>query len=138
MALDVQLLRQSFDLVVERQPDLTKRFYEVLFERYPQTRAMFGRHNAPAKQEKMLQEALVAVLDHLEDAAWLQQTLGGLGAKHETYGVTREMYSWVGDALLLTLAEVGGDNWSPALDAAWAEAYGAISSMMQAGCAQAA
>jgi hypothetical protein len=29
------------------------------------------------------------VLDHLEDAPWLTDTLGALGAKHVGYGVTR-------------------------------------------------
>jgi len=132
MALNVPLLRQSFALVLERQPQLTHRFYEILFERYPQARPLFGG-NASAKQEKMLAEALVAVMDHLEDASWLKDTLAGLGRKHLTYGVTPEMYGWVGDSLLATLVEVAGDEWNPALASAWIEAYGAISSLMQAG-----
>jgi hemoglobin-like flavoprotein len=74
MSLNVKLLRESFDVVVERSPNLTHRFYEILFERYPQTKPMFpeGRRS---RQEGMLTEALVAVLDHLEDAPWLTGTL---------------------------------------------------------------
>jgi hemoglobin-like flavoprotein len=79
-----------------------------------------------------LTSALVAVLDHLEDAPWLQTTLGALGAKHVGYGVTREMYDWVGASLLATLAEVAGPAWTPDLQGAWSEAYGAIASLMQA------
>jgi hemoglobin-like flavoprotein len=78
----------------------------------------------------MLTGALVAVLDHLEDAPWLQDTLGSLGAKHVDYGVTREMYDWVGASLLAALAEVAGPAWSPELNAAWGEAYGVIVSLM--------
>ena len=80
----------------------------------------------------MLTGALVAVLDHLEDAPWLQSTLGALGVKHVGYGVTREMYDWVGASLLATLAETAGAKWTPALEAAWSEAYGAIVSLMLA------
>jgi hemoglobin-like flavoprotein len=132
MSLNVTLLRTSFDMVVERSPQLTHRFYEILFERYPQTQSMFpaGRRS---RQEGMLTEALVAVLDHLEDAPWLTSTLHGLGAKHVDYGVTDEMYGWVGDALLRTLAEVAGDAWSPELEQAWGAAFGAIASLMQEG-----
>jgi hemoglobin-like flavoprotein len=43
MALNVALLRSSFELVVEREPMLTARFYEVLFARYPQVRKLFFR-----------------------------------------------------------------------------------------------
>lgn len=132
MALDVTLLRSSFDLVVERQPMLTARFYEVLFERYPRARALFHRR-PPEVQQNMLQEALVAVLDHLEEAEWLRDTLLGLGAKHADYGVSDEMYDWVAESLLATLAEVAGDQWNEALHAAWTAALGAIAGMMKEG-----
>ena len=64
MSLNVPLLRSSFELVVERQPQLTRRFYEILFQRYPQTKPLFHR-NKPEAQEKMLTDALVAVMDRL-------------------------------------------------------------------------
>ena len=131
MALDVTLLRESFNLVAERSPHLTRRFYEIFFERYPLVRPMFGKNTQ--KQEKMLTDALVAVLDHLEDAPWLQQTLFALGARHVGYGVRDEMYGWVGECLLATLAEVAGEAWTPSVEAAWTAAFGAIASMMLEG-----
>jgi len=137
MSLNVPLLRSSFDLVVERQPQLTRRFYEILFDRYPQTRPLFHR-NQPELQEKMLTDALAAVMDRLDDAPWLTATLKQMGAKHLEYGVTDEMYGWVGASLLATLAEVAGKDWTPELEAAWTEAYGAIAGLMQAGAAEAA
>jgi hemoglobin-like flavoprotein len=47
------------------------------------------------------------------------------------------MYGWVGASLLATLAEVAGADWSPRLEAAWTEAYGAIAGLMQQGAAAA-
>lgn len=132
MSLNVPLLRSSFDLVIERQPQLTPRFYEILFARYPQVKPLFGR-NSGANQAAMLQSALVAVLDKLEDASWLEQTLGAMGAKHVDYGVTTEMYGWVGTSLLAAIAEAAGSDWSPALESAWTDAYGAISGLMLKG-----
>lgn len=129
MALNVELLRSSFKLVADTNPNFVSRFYEILFDRYPQARPLFGR-NSTAKQAEMLTGALIAVVDHLEDAPWLQSTLSGLGVKHVEYGVTREMYDWVGASLLAALAEVAGPAWNQELEGAWAEAYGAIVSMM--------
>ena len=131
MALNAELLRSSFELVVERQPALTPRFYEILFERYPQVKPLFGR--STAKQAEMLQSALVAVLEKLEDASWLEQTLGAMGLKHIDYGVTDEMYGWVGESLLAAIAEAAGKDWSPELHGAWTDAYGAISGLMLKG-----
>jgi len=132
MTLNPDLLRSSFDLVIDRRPDLTVRFYEILFERYPALQPMF-RRNDRGTQARMLAQAIAAVLDHLEDAAWLTGTLGRLGEAHAGYGVTHAMYDQVGDALLATLAEVAAEAWSDEVAAQWTEAYGAIASMMQAG-----
>ncbi len=131
MTLDPTILRTSFEIVMDRAPDLTLRFYEVLFTRAPELQPMFRRDRTA--QAKMLAGAIAAVLDHLEDAPWLQTTLGDLGAKHATYGVTTAMYDIVGGALLATLAEVAAEAWTPEVERQWTMAYGAIAGMMQAG-----
>src|SRR4029079_17842236 len=91
MALNVGLLRDSFDLVATTNPNFTTRFYEILFERYPQTQAMFPVGNR-AKQAEMLTGALVAVMDHLEDAPWLPKPLGALGVMYSILRVTLSIY----------------------------------------------
>lgn len=131
MTLDPTILRTSFELVMDRAPDLTLRFYEVLFARAPELQPMFRRDRTA--QAKMLAGAIAAVLDHLDDAPWLQTTLGDLGAKHATYGVTPAMYDIVGGALLATLAEIAAEAWTPEVEQQWTLAYGAIAGMMQAG-----
>jgi hemoglobin-like flavoprotein len=134
VSLNIELLRSSFGMVAEREPLLARRFYDVLFSRHESVQGLFraGR-NRPEVQQQMLTEALVAVLDHLDDAPWLAATLGELGAQHVQHGVTEEMYGWVGEALMSTLAEVAGADWSDELHDAWAAAYGAIASLMLAG-----
>jgi hemoglobin-like flavoprotein len=132
MALDVDSLRDSFALVIARQPDLTHVFYEELFARHPEARALFSRNSMP-EQERMLAETLIAALDHLEDVGWLQSTLTALGAKHATYGVTEEMYGWVGEALLTTLANTAGDQWTETYEHAWRDALTAIVDLMLSG-----
>ena len=136
MTLNVPLLRSSFDLVVERQPQLTRRFYEILFKRYPEAKPLFHR-NKPELQEKMLTDALGGGDGLHRGSPWLTATLKQMGKKHVEYGVTNEMYGWVGASLLAALAEAAGDYWSPELETAWTDAYGAIAGLMQAGAAEA-
>ncbi len=136
MALDVPLLRTSFTMVTERSPGLMRRFYEILFQRYPETESMFPRGpEGLVKQENMLTNALVAVLDHIEDGSWLQTTLYAMGARHVKYGVRDEMYGWVGECLLAALEEGAAPDWTPVLEAQWTEAFGAIAGMMLEGAA---
>ncbi len=129
--LDVDLLRSSFELVTTRSPHVIARFYEIFFERYPEVRPMFpASPDGRARQEKMLTGALVAVLDHVDDAPWLRETLVAMGAKHFGYGVRDEMYGWVGECLLAALAEAAGDQWSEPIARAWSAAFGAIAGLM--------
>ena len=132
MALNTAVLRQSLEIIIERQPQFTPRFYEILFARYPQVKPLFGK-NSSENQAKMLQESIVAVMDHVEDASWLASTLGAIGVKHLSYGVEDKMYPWVGECLIATLAEISGSAWTPEVNDAWVEAYGAITALMLAG-----
>ena len=65
-----------------------------------------------------------------EDAEWLGRTLGALGHRHADIGVTPEMYEWVAGALITTMAERGGTEWTDEMTAAWTDALGAVAGLM--------
>jgi hemoglobin-like flavoprotein len=48
------------------------------------------------------------------------------------------MHGWVGSSLLATLEEVAGEAWTPELESAWSDAYGAIAGLMRKGARKAA
>lgn len=129
MNLNAALIRSTFGAAAENEPQLVRNFYQLLFTRYPQVKPMFSR-NAPDKQAQMLQEALVAVVDHLDDATWLADTLRAMGRKHLDYGVEPHMYDWVGECLLAALADAAGEAWNDDAAAAWTEAYQALAGLM--------
>jgi hemoglobin-like flavoprotein len=129
--MDKELLESSLGLVADAEEGLTLRFYALLFERHPAVRPMFGADLGP--QAAMLRGAVVAVLDHLEDAAWLADTLGGLGARHAEWGVTAPMYAAVAECMIAAMEELGGAAWTPEMTDAWTDALGAVASLMLAG-----
>lgn len=136
MALNPDLLRSSFEVAISQEVALTHRFYEIFFSRYPVVVPMFSR-NAPEKQQQMLQQTLLAVLDHLDDSAWLTTQLHALGAGHVAYGVEDHMYGWVGESLIAAMKELSGQAWTPEIEAQWAEAYGILTSLALEGAARA-
>jgi hemoglobin-like flavoprotein len=128
-------LLESVGWAAEREAVVTLRFYEILFARYPQVQPLFSR-NARQAQAQMLQDAVVAAIDHLEDGEWLVNTIGAVGAKHVEYGVTDEMYPMVGEALVATMSEHCGARWTPAHEGAWGRTWGALQSLALAGAAR--
>jgi hemoglobin-like flavoprotein len=119
---DTSLLRDTLERTLAHDDTFPQRFYERLLDAHPELRPMFHR-NSPGAQNKMFAQKLTALVDHLGEPAWLDRELPALAASHASYGVTTEMYGWVGDALIATVAEACGDEWTPAAERAWREAY---------------
>lgn len=137
--MDKDLLTRSLLLVDGQEEALTPRFYEILFARHPEVRPMFSSDIRP--QARMLREAILAVLDHLDAPdgdAWLTATLGSLGARHAGWGVTAAMYDAVAACMIDAMEELGGAAWTPAMTAAWTEALATVAGLMQAGAGLAA
>ena len=124
----IQLIEESFAAVAPRGAALVARFYERLFEDYPQVKPMFK--SEPHARQKMLLGALVLVVENLRKPEKMKPALEQLGVKHNDYQVVPEQYQAVGSTLLKTLAEFAGDIWGSELEDAWGAAYGAISQQM--------
>jgi nitric oxide dioxygenase len=52
--------------------------------------------------------------------------LKAMGKRHIAYGVKREQYQQVGEALLWTLEQGLGADFTPELKAAWTKVYAAL------------
>ncbi|MGW9266981.1 globin domain-containing protein [Gordonia terrae] len=126
--LNREVLQDSLSLVIDDEHTLMLDFYDRLFDEHSEVRPLFGADLRP--QATMLQQAIAAVLDHLDDAEWLGRTLGALGRRHADLGVTPEMYGWVARALITTMADAGGEEWTADMTAAWTEALGAVAGLM--------
>jgi DNA-binding winged helix-turn-helix (wHTH) protein/hemoglobin-like flavoprotein len=131
-AAERELVRESFARVAPRMQSLVQSTYDRLFESRPELRTLF-RRNQPRVQELMVAETLTSVIDHLEDHPWLESMLWRLGHGHRSYGVTKEMFGWLGDALLESLADELGPTWTPPVADAWRRAYRSVSELAIAG-----
>jgi hemoglobin-like flavoprotein len=131
MTPESRLLLDTLEIALSREDDFAQRFYELLFAEHPELEPLFYRSSRGALA-KMFAQKLMAIVDHLDDAAWVERELGTLARAHHGYGVTPEMYSPVGSALLATLREACGDEWSPAAERAWASAYEKLAQAMSA------
>lgn len=132
MALDVNRLETSFDLLAPRGEELVDVFYRRLFTAAPEVEPLFANTDMK-RQRAMLLAALVLLRNSLRDLDGLLPKLHAMGARHAAYGVTPEMYPLVGQALLGAMAELAGDAWDSGLANAWTDAYGVVASAMLEG-----
>ncbi len=123
--IDTRLLRDTLELTLASDDTFPRRFYDRLFAAHPEVKPLFHR-STPGALNKMFAQKIIAIVDHLDDPQWLGRELGTLAANHAAYGVTAEMYPWVGEALIATVREACGDAWTDAAEHAWRSAYASI------------
>jgi nitric oxide dioxygenase len=125
----VELVRTSFAKVEPIANDAVGLFYGRLFETAPEIQPLFANTDME-KQGGMLMAALAGVVASLDNPGQLVPMAQGLGRRHAGYGVAEEHYPAVGAALLWTLEQGLGDQFTPETRDAWTAAYGALSGVM--------
>ncbi len=132
MALNVKLLEASFKLVAPQGDALVARFYERLFQKYPQVKPLFK--GVPIKkQQKKLLASLVLVVENLRRPAQLTKVLHAMGARHVGYGAEAGHYDAVNENMLAVLSEFAGKAWTSQIEKAWSDALETIKNLMVGG-----
>lgn len=111
MALDIELLEQSFERIKPRADEFAASFYENLFIAHPEVKPLFATTDM-AKQQKKLLNALVLVVESLRNPEALGEVLLALGARHVGYGAISKHYGPVGEALLMTFEQYLQQDWT--------------------------
>jgi hemoglobin-like flavoprotein len=74
---------------------------------------------------------LATAVANLHQVEKILSAVQALGRRHADYGVTAKHYEVVGEALLWTLHQGLGSEFTPAVKKAWTETYLTVSGVMQ-------
>jgi methyl-accepting chemotaxis protein len=121
-------VRQSWAQVVPIAPQAAALFYQNLFAADPALRPLF-KGNMVEQGHKLTQMLGVAV-SKLDDLETLVPVLQDLARRHVGYGVQASHYQTVGAALLKTLAQGLGDEFTPPVREAWVAVYDVVADVM--------
>lgn len=127
--LQVAAVQRTFSLVVPIKEKAAELFYARLFELDPSLKPMF---KGDMKQQGMkLMSALALVVTGLSKPDTVLPAVEDLGRKHFDYGVQDHHYDTVGAALLWTLEQGLGAEFTPDVKAAWTAAYMLLANVMK-------
>lgn len=129
----IALVESTFTAVTPFTDQLSRLFYERLFQLDPSVRAMFPA-DLVAQRQKLIDE-LAAIVDSLGRLHELVARTTDLGSRHEAYGVEPHHYDLVLDALLYALTTCIPQAMTPAATLAWRRAYHLIAETMMHGAA---
>lgn len=124
----IDLVQSSFAKVAPLGDEAGRIFYGRLFNIAPEVRPLFrGDLDEQARKLVMM---LATVVNGLKDLDTVVPAARDLAVRHVDYGVAAEHYAPVGEALIWTLNEGLGDDFTDETREAWLAAYGALSNEM--------
>ena len=124
-----RLVRMSWDRVEPVGEVAAALFYGRLFELDPSLRRMF--RGDLAEQGRKLMQMLSVAVRGLERLDRLVPAVEVLGRRHGAYGVQDGHYETVAQALLWTLERALGGAFTPAVRAAWSDAFWLLAEVMK-------
>jgi hemoglobin-like flavoprotein len=129
------LVKRSWAKITPMADQATAMLYDHLFTQHPEVRPLFKgeiEEQGP-KLVRMIDKA-VSALDDMEP---LDRVIRMMGARHSGYGVDDEDYAKFGEALIWTLEQGLGNDFTPETRAAWVTVYDELAEMMKDGAATA-
>jgi hemoglobin-like flavoprotein len=126
---NIALVKTSWQQVLPIQDTAASLFYGRLFELDPALRALF--RGDMTEQGRKLMTMITIVVGSLDRLDPILAAVEDLGRRHVGYGVTEAHYDTVGSALLWTLGQGLGDQFTAPVEAAWVEAYTTLASAMK-------
>jgi hemoglobin-like flavoprotein len=124
----IELVRESFEVIRENSGPVAMLFYGRLFDLDPKLRPLFKTEMR--EQSRKLMDMLTSIVDHLDSFESMRLQLQELGRKHVDYGVRPEHYQTLGAALLWAFGQALGRDFHPEVRTAWQTAMQAISREM--------
>lgn len=125
----IQLVQDSFEQVKPIAGTAADLFYDRLFELDPDLRPLFKADLS--EQKHNLMTTLSFAVAGLSKPERILPAVRQLGARHAGYGVQTHHYQTVGEALLWTLSQGLGEQFTPPVEEAWTAVYTLLAQTMQ-------
>lgn len=125
----IALVQNSFKKVVPIAATAADLFYDRLFAIAPDVRLLFPEDLTGQKAKLMAM--LATAVGNLHQVETIASAISNLGKRHASYGVKPEHYPPVGAALLWTLEQGLGPDFTPPVKEAWTNAYLMLAGVMQ-------
>lgn len=125
----ITLIQSSWAKVVPIQETAAELFYNKLFELDPAVKPLFK--GDMKEQGRKLMMSLNMVVNGITRLDALVPGIREMGKRHVAYGVEARHYDTVGTAILWTLEQGLGPDFTPDTKAAWTEAYTTLATVMK-------
>ncbi|WP_193165334.1 NO-inducible flavohemoprotein [Microbulbifer hainanensis] len=123
-ASTITTVKQTVPLLEEAGTGITAHFYQRMFRLNPELQNVFNMSNQrDGRQQFALFNAIATYAKHIDNLPALGAMVERIAHKHTSLYILPEQYDIVGHHLIETLREMVGEQFTPAVETAWREAY---------------
>jgi hemoglobin-like flavoprotein len=126
---EIRLVKQSWRTLRAIDPGIVgDLFYSKLFMANPSLRNLFPKKMD--EQYSKLMDMLSVIIARLDRMDELNDDIAAMARRHIQYGVRPAHYKLVGNALLWTLRQGLGQDWTLEVEQAWTKCYSNLADTM--------
>jgi hemoglobin-like flavoprotein len=130
-AKQIELVQRTFEKrvrpIAQEAGDI---MYKRLFEIEPSLQPLFK--GDMKRQGEMLMTAIGLAIQSLDQPDKVAEAVKDLGRRHVIYGVQSNYFNIFGAALMWSLEQVMGPDFTPEVKEAWGETYAILAKSMRA------
>ena len=132
----IEIVKSTWEKVALISDQAAELFYGKLFELDPQLKSLFT--SDMKEQGKKLMQMIGVAVANLHQLDQVVEPVQQLGVRHKGYKVEDKDYDTVAEALLWTLGQGLGEDFTEEAKAAWTETYVTLATVMKEAAATAA
>lgn len=126
-----QVVAATAPVVAEHLDAITARFYPLMFERYPEVKALFNAaHQASGGQPRALAASVLHYVQLRGDREQAKASLALVVDKHVSLNIRPDHYPIVGECLMAAIGEVLGEAVTAEVADAWQAVYEELAGLL--------
>lgn len=129
-AQTIATVKSTIPLLESAGVAITDHFYQRMFRLNPELKNIFNMANqANGRQQFALFSAIAAYAKNIDNLSVLSELVERVAHKHTSFFIQPQHYDIVGHHLIETLRELAPQDFTPEVEQAWTEAYGALANI---------
>ena len=127
---EIELLRDSWTILLAHREDAGDIFYKTLFDLNPEVRGLF-KTDLKTQNQKLM-SSITLIVTKLNKLDNIREEVKFLAKRHVNYKVKPEYFDAFGVAFIKMLATTFEkfNEWTPAMETAWTKVYQVVSEAM--------
>jgi nitric oxide dioxygenase len=127
----IEIIKATAPLVKEKEIELNKTLYPMMFSRYPALKAIFNQtHMREGTQPRALTASIIDYVNAIDNLEAIKPLVNNITEKHASFDIKPVQYKIVTACVLEVIGNLLGNAVTPEVERAWKEAVDYLANVL--------